>query len=80
MSWDKIEKKILKKNTYVSIWLCQVLVGACGVWFPDQGSNLGPLSWERGVPATETLRKSLKRRIFETLSTVTYTKPSTESS
>ena len=22
---------------------CEVLVVACGIWFPDQGSNLGPL-------------------------------------
>ena len=28
----------------------ELLVAACGLKFPDQGSNLGPLSWERGVP------------------------------
>ena len=27
------------------IWLCWVLVGACGIQFPDQGSDLGPLHW-----------------------------------
>ena len=34
------------------IWLCQVLVVACGIQFPDQGSNLGPLHWEHRVLAT----------------------------
>ena len=29
-------------------WLCWVLVVACGIWFPDQGSNLGPLHGEWG--------------------------------
>ena len=29
-----------------------VLVAACGIQFPDLGSNLGPLRWESGVPAT----------------------------
>ena len=28
------------------------LVAACGIWFPDQGSNLGPLHWECRVLAT----------------------------
>ena len=23
---------------------------ACGIEFPDQGLNLGPLHWKRGVP------------------------------
>ena len=32
---------------------------ACGIQFPDQGSNLGPLHWEHGVLATGPLRKSL---------------------
>ena len=26
----------------IFIWLCQVLVVACGIQFPDQGSNPGP--------------------------------------
>ena len=29
--------------------LCSVLVVARGIYFPDQGSNLGPLHWVRGV-------------------------------
>ena len=29
----------------------EVLVEACGIQFPDQGSNPGPLHWERGVSA-----------------------------
>ena len=29
-----------------------LLVVSCGIWFPDQGSNLGPLHWERGLLAT----------------------------
>ena len=33
-------------NIYSFIWLHQVLVAACGIQFPDQGSNLGPLLWE----------------------------------
>ena len=28
------------------------LVVACGIQFPNQGSNLGPLHWELGVPGT----------------------------
>ena len=24
----------------------------CGIWFPDQGFNLGPLHWEHGILAT----------------------------
>ena len=27
-------------------------VAACGIMFPDQGSNPAPLNWERGVLAT----------------------------
>ena len=32
---------------------------ACGIQFPDQGWNLGPLSGERGVSATRPPGKSL---------------------
>ena len=35
------------------ILLCQVLVVACGIWFHDQGSNLGPLHREHGVLVTD---------------------------
>lgn len=38
------------KNIYFLVWLQQVLaaawdllIAACGIWFPDRGSNLGPL-------------------------------------
>ena len=36
------------------------LVVACEIWFPDQGSNPGPLHWERGVLATGPPGKSPK--------------------
>ena len=32
---------------------------ACGIQFPDQGSNPGPLLWERGVLSREPLGRSL---------------------
>ena len=32
---------------------------ACGIQFPDQGWNPGPLHWERGVPLTGPPGKSL---------------------
>ena len=31
---------------------CKLFVAACGIQFPDQGSKLGPLRWERKVLAT----------------------------
>ena len=31
---------------------CELLVMACGISFPNQGSNLGPLHWERVILAT----------------------------
>ena len=31
---------------------------ACGIYFPDQGSNLGPLHWEHEVSATGPPGKS----------------------
>ena len=34
---------------YILIWLCQVLIAACGIQFLDQGSNPGPQHWEHGV-------------------------------
>ena len=45
---------IFKENIYLYlfIWLCWVLVAACGIKFPDQGLNLGSLCWEHGVLAT----------------------------
>ena len=35
-----------------------LLGAACGIWFPDQGWNLGPLCWEHGVLAAGPPRKS----------------------
>ena len=47
------------------IWLCWVLlvacsvsVAACGILFPDQGSNPGPLHWELWVLSTGPPGKS----------------------
>ena len=37
----------------------QTLVVACGIQFPDQGSNLGSLHWEHRVLVTGPLVKSL---------------------
>ena len=37
---------------------CEVLVAACGIQFPDQGWNPGPLHWEHGVLATGPPEKS----------------------
>ena len=38
---------------------CELLVMACGISFPNQGSNLGPLHWERVILATGQPGKSL---------------------
>ena len=38
---------------------CKLLVAACGIYFLDQGSNLGPLLWECGVLATGLPENSL---------------------
>ena len=45
---------------HVKIFSCgiQTLSCACGIWFPDQGSNLGPLRWEHGVLTTGAPWKS----------------------
>ena len=43
---------------YFFIWLPQVLFAACGIQFPDQGLNLGPLYWEHRVLATGPSGKS----------------------
>ena len=37
----------------------KLLVAACGIWFPDQGLNPGPLHWELGVLSTGPPGKSL---------------------
>ena len=41
------------------------LVAACGIWLPEQASNLGHQHWERGVLVTGPPGKSL---FFESLS------------
>ena len=38
---------------------CKHLAVACGIEFPDQGSNPGPLPWEHGILATGLPGKSL---------------------
>ena len=43
---------------YVYIWLCWVLVAARGFYFPDQGSNPGPLHWALWVSVTGPPGKS----------------------
>ena len=40
------------------IWLHWVLAAVCGISFPDQGWNRGPLQWERSVLATGPPGKS----------------------
>ena len=54
----------LKKNC-LFIWLCQVLVAAHGIQFPDQGLNPSPLHWELGVLATGPPGKSLFLYFFK---------------
>ena len=43
----------------LSCGMQNLLVVACGILIPDQGSNPGPLHWERGDLATGPPRKSL---------------------
>ena len=52
----------LKK--YLFIWLCWVLLVACGIYLPDQGSNPGPLHLELRVLATGPPGKSPQRFLF----------------
>ena len=47
------------KKIFLFIWQCQVLVIACGIYFPDQGSNPGPLHWEHGALAVRPPGQSL---------------------
>ena len=53
-SWFTVLKKI-----HLFIWLCQVFIAACGIWFPDQGLTLGPVHWEFRVLVTGPPGKSL---------------------
>ena len=43
---------------YLFIWLFLALATACGIKFPDQGSNPGPLHWEHRVLAAGPPGKS----------------------
>ena len=47
---------------WVLVVACGSFVAACGISFPDQGSNLGHLDWEYGVLAAGPLGKSLTCR------------------
>ena len=49
----------IKIFIYLFTWQLWVLVAACGIWFPDQGSNPGPLHWELGALAPGPPGKSL---------------------
>ena len=49
------------------IVVCRCLVGACGIYFPDQGLNLGPLHWECRVLATGS-RGKFPFGVFKALS------------
>ena len=51
-------------NIYLFIWLLPLLVVACGIYFPDQGSNPGPLHWECGVSTTGLQGKSLSLFLY----------------
>ena len=55
---------LFKKYLYLFIWLRQVFVAAwavlvvvCGIWFPDQGLNLGLLHWQHRVLGHWTSRE-----------------------
>ena len=48
----------------VFLWLCQVLVVACRIYFPKQGLNPGPLHWEGGIVATGPPGKSLTKEFL----------------
>ena len=41
---------------------CELLVVACGIWFPDQGLNLGHLHWEQAVLTTGPPGKSPEKQ------------------
>ena len=53
----------------VFVAACKLSAVACGIWFLEQGSDLGPLHWECGVSATGPPVKSpgrnLKKRNLE---------------
>ena len=43
---------------WVLVAVCQLFVAVCGIQFPGQGLNLGPLSWQHGILATRPPGKS----------------------
>ena len=55
LDWKILDRRAWRATLF--IWLHWVLVVACG--FPDQGLNLGPPFWERGVLATGPPEKPL---------------------
>jgi len=56
--WNSFPISFILIYTYLFIWLHCIFIAACEIQFPDQGSNLGPLGWQRGVLATEPPGKS----------------------
>ena len=46
-------------------WLHRVFVAACGILYPKQGSNPGPLRWEHRVLATGPPEKFRRLWLFE---------------
>ena len=44
--------------------LCWVLVAARGIWFPDQGLNVGSLHWECGTLATGKWKSLLRVQLL----------------
>ena len=48
-----VEPAVRGVVSYSFIWPHWVLVLACGMWFTDQKSNLGPLHWKQRALATE---------------------------
>ena len=62
-------------NIYLFMWLywvfvaaCKLSAVACGIWFLEQGSDLGPLHWECGVsdtgPPVKSPGRNLKKEIL----------------
>ena len=50
-------------NVHLFIWLCWVLVAACGIYFPDQGWNLGSLHWKHSL-SHWTIRTSVSEQLY----------------
>ena len=56
-SYDIWDLSLQHVNALVMVY--EFLVAACGISFPNQELNLGPLPWELGILATGPTRKSL---------------------